>query len=77
MVASQTGSARCLLARSVCEYRSTDWKNSISAGDGVSGKVAGASGGRVPSKGGAGVTASVVCWIDTVGTESMEGPGAT
>ena len=54
-----------------------------SAGDGDSGGAPGvlthrgASGGRVPSKGGAVVTASVVCWIGTVGTGSMEGPGAT
>ena len=53
------------------------------AGDGVSGRTAGvptrrgASGRRVTSKRGAGVAASVVCWIGTVRTGSMEDPGAT
>ena len=83
MSASQTVSARCSRAQSVCEYHSTDSRNSSSAVEGVSGRAAGAltrrgaSQGRVPSKGGAGVAASVVCWIGTVGTVSMEGPGAT
>ena len=62
-------------------YRSTNSINSISAGDGISGRAAvvlarrGPSGGRVPSKDGVGVTASVVGRIGTVGTGSMGGPG--
>ena len=37
----------------------------------------GVSGGRVPSKGGAGVAESLVCWIGTVGIGSIEDPSAT
>ena len=67
MAASQTGLARCSRAQSLCENRSTDSMNSISVGDGISGRAAGvltrqgASGGRAPSKGGAGGAASVAC----------------
>ena len=70
-------------AQSVREYRLTDSRNSSSAGDGVLGRETGvltrrgASRGTVPNKGGSGVAASVLCWIGTVGTGSMDGPGAT
>ena len=37
----------------------------------------GASGGRAPSKGGAGVASPVACWIGTVGVGSMKDPGET
>ena len=67
----------------MCEYLSTDSMKSISAGDGVSGRATGvltrrgASGEMAPNLGGAGVVESVVCWIGTVGTGSMEDPGAS
>ena len=85
MAASQTGPARCSRAQAVCAYQSKDSIKSISAGDRISGRVAGvltrrsayggASGGRAPSKGKAGEAASVLCWIVTVGTGSIEGAG--
>ena len=52
--------------------------NSISAGDGISARAAGVmirrgvSGGREPSKGGAGVAELMAYWIGTVVTGSME-----
>lgn len=41
MVASQAGSVRCSHVPPVCEYRSTDSNNAISADVGISGRAAG------------------------------------
>ena len=56
--------------------------DSISAGDGVSGRAArlvrrgGCSGGSAPNKEGASVAASGMSWFGTVGAGSTEGSGA-
>ena len=52
MAASQTGSARCSRAQSVCENRPTDSKNSTSAGDSIAGRAAGVLTSRGASGGG-------------------------
>lgn len=75
MTASKTGSSRCSRAQSVCKYRSTDSTNSISAICGQLGKSSWGAGtwsciggGGIPSKGAAGLAASMACWICTTGT---------
>ena len=79
MAASQTDPERSSRAQSECVYRSADSMNSTAAVDCMSERAAGvlarrgASGGSISSKGGAGVTPSVVGRIGAVGTGPMEG----
>ena len=42
MAETQIRSVCCPRAQSVCEYRSTDFMNSVPAGDSISGEAAGA-----------------------------------